>query len=215
MGIFSTNYDDVGSFDLLDPGEYEVIISSAEPGVAKSGKNKVDLTLTVRTDVDQPFQKRKLFETLTESENTIFKFQQVAKAVGIAPGLEIQSLQHFASLVKFKAVRVKVTKKEETYQGVTEMRNRIAFFAEAKVSYHGGDPSNGSMSDPFAATGADAPPPPPGDNNAPPPPPPPATGAAKKDKKPKAGTTPPWEKPADPFADDGKPIDISEDDLPF
>lgn len=204
MTFFNTNYSEVGSFELVPEGEYEVVISAVENTLSKETKvPMLKLTLTIRTDVDQPAQKRKMFDNLVASEKTMFKFQQIAKAVGFAEGMAINSIEDFGKQLKFKGVRIKVKHKENTYKNETKMKDEIAYYIEPKVPYGGGDPGQGSGVDPFmlpgmqdnlphVPSGADAPPAP----------------KANKTKKTKATDAPPWE-------DAGRPIDISEDDLPF
>jgi len=196
MGFFNTNYSEVGSFELVPEGEYEAVISDVKKTTSKnSGAPMLKVTYTIRTDVEQPAQKRKMFDNLVQMDSTIFKFQQLSKAVGIAEGLDIETLEDFAKLIKFKAVRIKVTHRLNDYNGKEEMQANVAFVGEPKEAYSGGDPNNGPMGNPFDDPDVA----PPDDINEEAAPPPAAKKAAKKGKK--TDEAPPWEK--------------DQDDLPF
>jgi hypothetical protein len=173
MSFFKTDYKEVGdgNFTPIPEGEYEAVISEAKKETFKSGNEGVKLTLTIRTDVDQPGQKRKVFDNLTITEKAMFKFQQVTKAAGFPEGMDFPSVEAFIKAVTFKAVRVII--KHEMYNG--NPQDRVGFYKEATVPYTG-SPSGGPAANPFA-TGST---PPPADNDAPPAPP---TGDVK----------PPWE----------------------
>ena len=207
MSFFTTDHSQVkNTFEPVKPGEYEVVITETEVKTSQNGNPMIRTVYTIRSDVDQPFQNRKLFDNLVQSENAMFRFQQVAKAIGLPNGFSVSTIEEFAKLMLYKAVRVKVTNKNEVYNGETRVRENIVFISEPTVPY-GGETAN----DPFANVGDDFPEMPDEENN--------------------ISSVPPWEvsepkpqpsnkkkgksKSADPFADDGKPLDISEDDIPF
>lgn len=150
MGFLRTNYDDVNAgFEPLPIGEYECIVSKAEVTKSQSsGAPMLKVTLTVREDVEQKGQKRKFFDNIVEQENMMWKFQQVAKAVQLPEGEDLETLADFASAIQYKAVRIK--NKHEVYNG--EKQDRIAFWNPSKVNsgaythdMGGGDAGGGSI----------------------------------------------------------------------
>ena len=52
------------NYSIVPEGEYEVIITKAEESVHRNGKPKIDLTFTIRNDVDQECKDRLLFLTM-------------------------------------------------------------------------------------------------------------------------------------------------------
>lgn len=150
MSFFTTNHEEAkgGAFEPITPGEYEVIITKTEVTKAKtSGNPMIKVQATIRDDVGQDFQKRILFDNIVFADNTIWKGQQVLKAVEIEDGTEINSIEEFAELISYKAAKMKV--KHEEYQG--KINERIEYW---EVSDHGlGGEKAAAKDDPFANTG--------------------------------------------------------------
>lgn len=177
------------SFELLEAGEYEVVISDTKVGKTKKEAPKITVTFTVRADVNQPNPKRKTFEDLT-FEGAIFKVHQLTAACGFADGKEWTSIEELAKDLKYKAIRIKIAIEPNTYNGVTTDRNNIKVFMPATQPYTEG--AAGVAADPFNLPGlppieGDLPPyaEAPADNDAPP--------AADETNEPPAGIKPPWE----------------------
>lgn len=135
MGFLKVNYEEAGNFDVLPIGEYECFVSEVKVVESSTGKPMVKSTLTIRDDVEQGGQKRKLFDNMVEQESMMWKFQQVAKAVQIPNDAELESLADFAAAIQFKPVCVKVGQK--IYNG--EQQNEIKAWKESKI---GGDFGN-------------------------------------------------------------------------
>lgn len=150
-----------GSFDLLPAGDYEVIISSTEVTESSAGNPMIKAVLTIRNDVEQEGQKRKLFENYVATEKAMFKFHQVAKALEWGQGEGVANLEEFAERILYQAVKVKL--KVGKPQNGYEAKNEIVTYMPTDYPYAG---AGSNQEDPYAL-------------------------------------------------DDGKPIDISEDDLPF
>ena len=160
MSFFNTNYSEVKTFELVPEGEYEVVITEVESKPSSTGNPMLKLVLTVRTDVDQPAQKRKLFENLVQTEKAMFKFQQLSKVLGFAEGMGFATIEDYGKAIKFKALRIKVKHEDNTYKGETKKQERIQYYMDAKVPYGGGDVTGGPQTDPFnLPSDADAPPP--------------------------------------------------------
>jgi hypothetical protein len=141
MGFLRTDYSEVGGFGALPIGEYECIISEVKMTKSSTGKDMVKVTLTVRDDVEQEGKKRKFFDNFVVQENMMWKFQQVSKAAQIDQGVDVESPEHFAQLIQYKAVCIK--NKHEEYNG--DKQDRVAFYMEPKVAGGGSSPVSAEL----------------------------------------------------------------------
>lgn len=140
MGFLRTDYSEVGGFEVLPVGEYEVIVSEVKvKETSETKKPMLAVTLTIRDDIEQAGGKRKIFDNMVEQENMMWKFQQVAKACQLPAGEDYATLGDFAAAIQYKLVRVKLGQRE--YQG--EKQNNVAWWAESK--YNTGESSVGSI----------------------------------------------------------------------
>jgi hypothetical protein len=160
MSFLKTNPNEAGGFGPLTPGEYEVVISEAKSAKSQSGNDMIKLTLTVRSNVPQLHQKRKIFDNLVVSEKAMFKFHNLSMAL-FGEGTEFATLEDFRKAIANQYVRVLIKTEQNTHNGVTRDQDRVVTYKE---------PQDGSGSE--VSSG-------------------------------------------DPFQDDGRPVDISEDDMPF
>jgi len=194
MSIFTVNHGEAGGFEPVPPGTYEAVISEVKVKTSSTGNPMISVTLTIRDDVDQKAQKRKLFDNLVQTEKAMFKFQQYAKAIEMPEGTSIPTLEAFAQELLYKPVKAKVSNKMEEFNGKEELRDRIDFIDVAAVPYGG----QAGASNPFSfTTGAE------GDDG----PAPWEQGggeAEAEEEAPKRGSRSRAKKP-----------EISEDDLPF
>lgn len=163
---FSVNSKEIGGFDPLPKGDYEMVVTEVKirqgETAFSSGNTGLDVTLTVRNDVEQEGAKRKVFDTLVALPSVMFKFQQYSVAVGLEEGTKIESLEAFAKAIMYKPVTATLGIDSYVKDGDKVFKNDVKAIKPAKTGYAGGAPTGG-----------------------------------------------------DPFSDDGKPIDISDDDLPF
>lgn len=130
MGFLKVNYDEAGGFELLPNGDYECMVSEVKVTESSTGKPMLKATLTIRDDIEQQGQKRKLFDNMVEQENMMWKFQQVAKAAQVPNDADIPSLSDFAAAIQYKPVRV--TLGQRVYNGETQ--NQIKGWKESKYS---------------------------------------------------------------------------------
>jgi hypothetical protein len=146
MGFLRTDYSNTGDFAPLPIDEYECFVSKVEVTESSNKNAMLKVTLTVRDDVPQKGQKRKFFDNMVETEKMMWKFNQVAKAVQLEEGVELETLEDFAAAIQYKPVRIK--NKHEVYNG--ETNDRIAIWKE---SQYGGDFGSGE-GDPFSGGGS-------------------------------------------------------------
>lgn len=161
--FFTFDEKEAGGFDLLPAGDYEAIISVTELTQSTAGNDMINVTLTIRNDVDQEGQKRKIFDRLVASEKAMFKFHQLAKALQWGQGEGAANLEEFAERIIYQQVKIKlkITPPKDGYAAKNEVVTYLV------TDYATGDNGVGGPESPYA------------------------------------------------FEEDGKPIDISDDDLPF
>jgi hypothetical protein len=160
---FKIDYNNVGSAPVK-PGEYEVYPTEFDARKAQSGNDCVIMNYTIRDDVDQPSQGSEIrYDNFTFTQNSLWRFNQAAKAAGIPEGTDFASPEEWAKAMINRPLRIVVG--ERTYNGNTYPT--VKMFKNSLVSQAG--PVNQKASSGFE----------------------------------------------DPFANNSKPIDISDDDLPF
>jgi len=149
MSFLKINHEEAGSneFEIIAEGDYECIIADAEITESKSGYPMLKLTVTVRNDVKQPHRKQKLWDYLVASEKAMFKFQQVAKAIGLPNGKDFGTMEDYRNAILYKPVKVKVIQEDNTYNGETKKQARIKSYSLATVEY-----TSSASADPFQTT---------------------------------------------------------------
>jgi hypothetical protein len=153
MSFLKIDYNQAGSgdYELVAEGEYECIISDCEIKESSKGSPMIKATITIRKDVKQPHGKQKLWDYYVVSEKAMFKFQQVAKAVGLPNGKDFATLEDFRNAILYKPVRINVIQEDNTYNGETKKQARIKSYSLATVEY-----ATPASADPFATnSGAD------------------------------------------------------------
>lgn len=121
-----TNYKAQESYDIIPEGDYETVIQSAEIRTTGNGKHKIGFTLTVRNDVQQNCQNRKIFldvwrrQNPTEVDEQVggFSYNQlmrIAKHAQLPDNKEYQNLEEFLADMVGKCL--KVTVYHDTYNG--------------------------------------------------------------------------------------------------
>lgn len=150
MSFFSFDpqkVEDRGSFQPLPIGEYEVIVSEVEVGESAQKKTpQIKMTLTVREDVQQPGQKRKIFQTLYFTDKTVEMNARALKAMGVT-GQDFPTIVDVAKAIQYKAVRVKIKHEEYEKDGEQKVTERVHYYNPTQY------PTGGSASkaDPFAS----------------------------------------------------------------
>jgi hypothetical protein len=136
MSFLRTDYTNTGDFAPLPVGEYECFVTDVKMKQTSTGKQMLNVKLTIRDDVEQEGAKRNFFDNLVVQDNMMWKFNQVAKAAALPEGQDIDSPESFAQAILYKAVRIK--NKHEMYND--EKQDRVATY---KLSQVGGSQSGG------------------------------------------------------------------------
>jgi hypothetical protein len=148
MSFLKVNHEEAGSneFEIIAEGDYECVIAEADVTESKSGNAMLKLTITIRNDVKQPHRKQKLWDYLVATEKAAFKFQQVAKAIGLPNGKDFKTIEEFRNAILYKPLRAKVVHEDNTYNGETKKQARVKTYSLATVEY-----ATPSAKDPFEA----------------------------------------------------------------
>lgn len=115
---FKVDHSEAKDFEIVKPGEYEVTPINFTLDKASTGSNMVIVDYEIRSDVDQPFQGKKLlFDNFVVTENSMWRFQQASKAAQFPDGKEFNSYKEWATEFMGKPIRVIVD--ERKYEGKT------------------------------------------------------------------------------------------------
>lgn len=132
-------------FELIAEGKYQAIIKEAEVTKSSAGNDMIKVTVVIRDDVRQEFGKRKLWDYVVP-EKARWKAQQIAKAVEIPNGTNINTIQEFAKNILFKPVTITIKHEQEEYNGETKTREKISFYGVTELP----STSTTTSADPFA-----------------------------------------------------------------
>lgn len=128
------------TFEVLPEGWYEVFITKVDPNAEarNTGSKGIEFVYTIRDDVEQAGQKRKIFDTIwmvkgdgTES-GAAKRLDVLASKIGLPSGVDI-SPDTVVDLFHGKPVKIQLEIDE--YEG--KKRNRVAFMG-FKHAEHGG-----------------------------------------------------------------------------
>jgi Protein of unknown function (DUF669) len=111
--MFTVDHSKGDGFEIIKPGEYEVIVMNYEQKTAESGNNRVIVDYEIRSDVEQPCQGQKLlFDNFTVTDNAMWRFQQASKAAQFPDGMKFKTYKEWADAFLNKHLRVVVGERE-------------------------------------------------------------------------------------------------------
>lgn len=113
------------AFKTITPGDYEAVIEKVEVTTSNNGNEMIKLQVTLRNDIDQEFKNRKLWDYVTNTEKSLWRFDQIAKAVQIPDGTNIESVQDFAKAIEGEYVKVSIKQAPGPYNKKVD---RISFY---------------------------------------------------------------------------------------
>jgi hypothetical protein len=90
----------------------------------------IKLQITLRDDVDQEFKNRKLWEYVTDTPNSKWRFDQIAKAIAIPNGIVIETLQDFADIIQGQPINVTIKQAPGPYG---KNIDRIAYYSQTQA----------------------------------------------------------------------------------
>lgn len=144
MGFITVDYSKADSQHQVMDGEYEVIIKSA--GWTRTGKGTeyISVKCQVRSDVVQNEQGEDIEHPLWKSrpENAkasdkegipVYKFQQIAKAVGLPEGEKLDTVDDWFKAITGKPMRVTTKQDDQGRAKVTRVEPSL--FPEMSVGF--------------------------------------------------------------------------------
>lgn len=148
MFNFKADYskNETMDFSPLPEGNYECIIESTKEDATPNGKEKFQLKLVVRNDLDNAlpetngkYKNRVLFHDMWKRnlpEGYVYDmehFMYILEAVGIPEGTEINGIEQLQTLLNGKPVKVFTKVEYNDYQGEDE--NTVAPWGYSKSDY--------------------------------------------------------------------------------
>lgn len=133
--MFKIDHEKAGNeFELVSPGEYEVVVHNFEAKQSSTGKNMISVDYEIRADVDQPHAGQKiLFDNFVVGEKTEWRFQAISKAAQFPQGMEFKNYQEWAETLLGKHLIIKVG--HRTYNDNTYAE--VKGFKESKIGASG------------------------------------------------------------------------------
>lgn len=117
MSFFKTDYSNA-SGEQITAGIYEVFIYQYSMTTAQSGNTVVNLFYQVRDDVQQKHQGTKVqYDNFVETMPAKWKWDTLAKAVGIPNGMEFNNAEEWAQAMINKDLKIKVVIGEPNAKG--------------------------------------------------------------------------------------------------
>ena len=120
---------DVGGYELLKEGEYEVVIETIEIKTLQSGKEKIGIKFRVRSDVEQDAKGRIVFEDIwKEKENPQYfnrrRLNQLLGTQHLKDGVVFEGIEGIIEVLKGAYVRIKVAVQFSEYR--KEDENKVS-----------------------------------------------------------------------------------------
>lgn len=135
MSFFKTDYSNA-SGEQITPGVYEVFIYQYSMSKAQSGNTVVNLFYQVRDDIQQKHNGAKVqYDNFVETMPAKWKWDTLAKAVGIPDGMEFNNAEEWAQSMINKDLKIKVVMGEPNSKGDS--------YPSVKGYYKTDIPSNG------------------------------------------------------------------------
>ena len=139
--MFKVDYKASIDNELIPVGEYEVFVKDCFQNFTKGGTEYIDLQLQIREDIEQPAQKRRIFEKLWLSEKakgfTYRIMSVISRIAGIPDGQEFADINELGAALKGKFMRVKV--RHEQGNGDYPARERVQKWMETTAPEPMGD----------------------------------------------------------------------------
>jgi len=138
MAYIFNKIDAEEEFELLPENDYEVVLEKIEQKQTPSGKKKLQLSYRVRSDVDQEFKNRVVFEDIWEEKDNpgIYNHRRLNKLMGtqenINEGDQFDTIQDVINFLNGVYLQVHIVKEVDPYDN--KEKNRVAFY---KKTNHG------------------------------------------------------------------------------
>lgn len=142
MSILKINHNEASGGGNVTPGTYQAEVSKAQVKKSSNGNPMIELTFKIRKDVEQPHGGRIVFDRLVLTEDSMWKVQLYAKALGLPDGLEVETYEELATYLKDRKAEITVGERE--YNGKTYAQvNKVEPAFDADDSGVSDDPFSG------------------------------------------------------------------------
>lgn len=127
----SLNYDNIG---YIEPGVYEAIVQNTSEEFSQGGKKYIAVSLTIRNDVTQQFQNKKIeykvWTTNKQGVNTIdgyveYQVALISKCCGLPQVIDVNSVYELSKMWIGKPIRITVEEddyNDKHYMKVTKIQ---------------------------------------------------------------------------------------------
>lgn len=160
------DFSNVTEYELLPEGEYEMLIEKSALESDNMGRERINMQLVVRNDIDQQNKNAKLFHSIYKSKEpkpldaqtdgySFASLMQIAKAARLEAGKDYPNLA--ALLADFVNRPIKLTVYHDTYNGKTSARAKWWKQTDNPAVMHQPKQPGGTSYAPMP-TDADAPP---------------------------------------------------------
>ena len=134
MGEYTYNANENGS-GLIKEGDYEVSIERIERKTLPSGKEKLSVMYRIRTDVEQQYKNKCVFEDIwAERENPkVFNRKRINQLLGtqkIEDGTTFETINDVINFLLYNNLIIHITVETDTYRG--EDVNMIQYYKSSK-----------------------------------------------------------------------------------
>lgn len=133
MGYDLTDFQNE-SYGVMPKGKYEAFVEKIEIKVAKTGTEYLNVYFRLRSDVEQPYKNKVLFEKIfKEKETDIFNRKRITSLLKASnPNFRLQydTLEDILEEITGSKLIINVGVKEDEYMG--EEVNFITFFEPTK-----------------------------------------------------------------------------------
>jgi len=122
------------AYSLVKEGLYEVILEKADTKTLPSGKEKIGIQFRIRTDVEQDFGNRVIFEDIWKERDTEFfnrkRLNQLLGTQHFENGKTFANVEELLEAIRGTYLQIKVTEVFDDYRG--EPVNGIAYYRSSE-----------------------------------------------------------------------------------
>jgi hypothetical protein len=122
-------------YSVLPEGKYEVFVDKFDEVTLVDGVESSRIMFTIRKDVDSVNGNRKAFTNIRNSQNYVWMFNALSKALGIPADTEYETLDEFLDAIKGKSLVIKIRHKPNPRDAAKPYVNITDFFPTTKGDY--------------------------------------------------------------------------------
>ena len=126
------------SYDLIEEGDYEVEIEKASVRQTPNGKENISVQFRIRSDVEQKFQNRVVFDSIwRDKENpNLFNQKKMFRILDackdIPDTIEFETVDDYIKLITGEKLIIHVSIDDDEWNGQVTQRNGIPYMMPTK-----------------------------------------------------------------------------------